>query len=79
MRAWDACTLEQSSVLRWIECHPALGSYFTLAAILVAIGAAWATLRADRRRRRSAAEKIGEDRGQKIGVREDRGQKIGVL
>ena len=38
---WDACTMEPSTWLRWIECHPALGSWIqgigTLLAILVAV------------------------------------------
>jgi hypothetical protein len=34
---WVACTSEPSSLLRWIECHPALGGYIQAIGVFVAI------------------------------------------
>jgi len=45
--------MERSELLRWIECHPALGSYFTLAAIFVAIVAVWLPLRSEQKRNKA--------------------------
>lgn len=50
MLAWDACTSEPNALLRWIECHPALGSYLTLGAIAAAIWATFKTIGAERKR-----------------------------
>jgi hypothetical protein len=50
MMVWDACTSEPQPLLRWVECHPALGAYLTLGAIIAAIWATLVTLSVERRR-----------------------------
>src|ERR1041385_7341778 len=40
---WNACAMEPSAVLRWVECHPGLAAWFqavgTIAAVLLALAA----------------------------------------
>jgi hypothetical protein len=37
MAGWDACTMEPSGLLRWFECHPALGGYVQLVGVMLAV------------------------------------------
>lgn len=41
MTGWDACTREQSSVLRWFECHPGSAGWAQVIGTLIAIGFAY--------------------------------------
>lgn len=43
MTGWDACLYEPNQWLRWAECHPALGGYLTLLAIIATV---WSTRKA---------------------------------
>lgn len=50
---WNACTMEPSAVLRWIECHPGLAGYVqavgAVAAIAVALAFPWLMRERDRK------------------------------
>lgn len=41
MAGWDACTMEPSAVLRWMECHPGFAGYVqaigTVGAVIIAL------------------------------------------
>lgn len=37
MAAWDACTQEPNSWLRWIECHPGLAGYLQALGVILAV------------------------------------------
>ena len=50
MASWVACGQEPNLWLRWMECHPALGGYFTLLGVVAAIWAGSATIRAENKR-----------------------------
>lgn len=41
MGHWDACALEASLILRWIECHPAIAGWAQAVGTFVAIGFAY--------------------------------------
>jgi hypothetical protein len=47
---WEACSSEPNFWLRWMECHPGLGGYFTLLGVIAAIWVGRGTIRAENKR-----------------------------
>jgi hypothetical protein len=61
MTGWDACTMESSAILRWMECHPGFAGYVqavgTIGAVVIALYApriaAYFSRRANQEERRT--------------------------